>query len=166
VMMSDFSTVFNSTIETGLRGLILLVAGYPHSYDIERLTYYDYLLVHSGDIADGPDSIHPKTPHRSGEILVRRPLIEKSLNTMLSRGLIEVVYSNEGIHYVASELASPFLDSLQEHYTKKLIEISDWVVSEFDSQPIYKIRNLINKNLSIWGGEFINKSAVRGVTIQ
>ena len=48
-MKFNTSNIFNSPIETGLRSLTLLEAGYPSAYDLERLTYYDYLVVHSDD---------------------------------------------------------------------------------------------------------------------
>ncbi|EGQ9043636.1 threonine transporter, partial [Vibrio parahaemolyticus] len=131
-------SVFNSPIETGLRSLTLLEAGYPNAYDLERITYYDYLLVHSGDIEGGPNSIHPNTPHRSGELLIRRPIIEKGLAVMISRGLVDIDYSQSGIRYIATELSTPFLDSLQANYTRKMIDTAIWVVEIFDKQPNQK----------------------------
>ncbi len=160
-MKFNTSNIFNSPIETGLRSLTLLEAGYPNAYDLERLTYYDYLVVHSDDIDDGPNSIHPKTPHRSGEILVRRPIIEKGLLVMISRGLIEVDYSDSGIKYIATELSTPFLDSLQSNYARNMIAKADWVVRKFDVQKNEIIRKLIYKNLNVWGGEFTTESYAR-----
>ncbi|CDT79402.1 conserved hypothetical protein [Vibrio coralliirubri] len=159
--MNNTSNIFNSPVETGLRSLTLLEAGYPNAYDLERISYYDYLLVHSGDIEGGPISIHPNTPHRAGEILIRRPVIEQGLSAMISRGLIEVIYSQSGITYLATELATPFLDSLQANYTKKMIATASWVVGAFDGQSNEIIRNLVNKNLNVWGGEFIDESLVK-----
>ena len=66
---------FNSAIECGLRSLIILEHAFPLEYDLQRLVFYDYLLVHSQD-AGGPNSIHPATPHRSGEVLVKRKMLE------------------------------------------------------------------------------------------
>ena len=79
---------FNTPIESGLRSLIILAEGAPWFYDLQRLVYYDYLLVHSGDVLNGPQSLHPSLPHRSGEILVRRMIVESGLNLMFSKKLI------------------------------------------------------------------------------
>jgi hypothetical protein len=162
VKMSDLSSLFNSPMESGLRSLTLLVAAYPNYYDLERLVIYDYLLVHSGDVDNGPKSIHPDTPHRSGEILIKRPVIESGLKNMIAKGLIEARYSTSGITYAATEVSSPFLDSLQAGYTRKIIKIADWVFETFGGYNIEDFKELINDNLDVWGGEFVNESIVRG----
>ena len=77
-------SAFNSPLETGVRTLALLVAAYPRSRDLHRLVQYDYLTVHSADAA-GPPSLHPPLPLRSGELLVRRGIIERGLLLMMSR---------------------------------------------------------------------------------
>ena len=105
VKMNNFPSLFNSPMESGLRSLTLLVAGFPVHCDLERLVIYDYLLVHSGDVDGGPKSIHPATPHRSGEILVRRPIVESGLKKMIAKGLVEAKYSKSGITYAATEVS-------------------------------------------------------------
>ena len=82
------SNPFNSPLECGLRSLALLAAAGPTAYDLQRLVFYDYLLVHSADVPGGPESIHPPTPLRSGEALVRRHWVERGLLLMISRELV------------------------------------------------------------------------------
>lgn len=149
-------------MESGLRSLTLLVAGYPTHYDLERLVIYDYLLVHSGDIENGPKSMHPDTPHRSGEVLIKRPIIEGGLKNMIAKGLIGATYSESGITYSATEVSSPFLDSLQTSYTLNMIRIADWVIEVFGEYEIQELKELVNGNLNVWGSEFLNESTVRG----
>ena len=162
VSMSNLSSLFNSPMESGLRSLIILVAGYPIFYDLERLVIYDYLLVHSGDIENGPKSMHPGTPHRSGDILIKRPVIESGLKIMIAKGLIEIKYTNAGIIYSATEISSPFLDSLLASYTRNIIEIADWVIKEFGNSSIKDLKKIVDENLNVWGSEFVNESIVRG----
>ncbi|MDO9714172.1 ABC-three component system middle component 2 [Paracraurococcus lichenis] len=75
---------FNSALETGVRALAILAEAHPSAYDLQRLLYFDYLVVHSQD-ADGPESLHPNTPLRNGELLVRRGIIERGLLLLLTR---------------------------------------------------------------------------------
>ena len=81
---------FNSALETGVRTLAILVAAHPRAHDLHRLVQYDYLIVHSAD-ADGPSSLHPPLPLRSGELLVRRNVIGRGILLMVSRGLVRRV---------------------------------------------------------------------------
>lgn len=160
-MSEGVKGVFNSPLEAGLRCLAILTAGYPNNYDLSRLVFYDYMLVHSGDITGGPESLHPATPHRSGEILIRRPILESGLNLFLSKGLINVIYNRDGILYSATELSSPFLDSLSSEYVSKLKNNAYWLVDSFDIFDIQSIQEMINRNIVNWGGEFISESIVR-----
>ena len=155
------NTLFNSSIETGQRALVIITAGYPNQYDIGRLVFYDYLLVHSGDIPNAPESLHPETPHRSGEVLVRKPLIESGLKLMIARGLIDCNFTNQGISYCASEQAIPFLDVLNSIYIEKLKLRAQWLVTQFDDIPYEKLKQLFRENIDKWGGEFIYESVLK-----
>lgn len=121
--------LFNTPLECGLRSVALLFAAYPQSCDVQRLVQYDYLIVHSGDVDGGPESIHPATPHRSGELLVRRSLVEAGLDFMACRRVIERTYSGVGIEYLAGEYAVVFLDALASGYVRQLRDRAEWVVS-------------------------------------
>ena len=67
--------LFNSQLETGTRAMVILNAAYPLALDLARLTWFDHLVVHTEDIG-GPPSLHPALPGRTGELLVRRRLVE------------------------------------------------------------------------------------------
>src|SRR5436189_95859 len=107
--MSEAHRPFNGPVETGLRSLFILDAIAPRSRDLQRLVYYDYLLLHSRDIGDdGPPSLHPPIPYRSGEILVRRGLISKGLELMFSKELVMKRMGQDGVTFTASDLCRPF----------------------------------------------------------
>jgi hypothetical protein len=156
------TSVFNSPLEIGLRVLYLLNELKPDDCDLQRLVYYDYILVHSSDIPGGPKSIHPSIPHRSTEILVKRDLLKKGLTLMNSKQLIESVFSSSGITYKATELTKPFLQYNQSEYAQKLMETSIWVVKKFKLYSDESLSNFIKNNLDVWGGEFSKESLFRG----
>jgi hypothetical protein len=118
---------FNNKVETGLRVLSILNAAFPNSYDLQSIVYLDYLTVHSGDIKNGIESLHPSVPNRKGEMFVRREIINSSLELYISKGLINKMYLENGIEYVASENSTTFLDSLNEEYLIELQLKSKWV---------------------------------------
>lgn len=146
-------TPFNSPIETGVRSLAILVAGYPAAFDLQRLVEMDYLVVHSGD-AGGPDSLHAPLPLRAGELLVRRGLIEKGLLLMMSRGLVQRLPTSEGISYIAGEAAAPFLASLTTEYSMSLKERAEWAAERFEGVAIEEIRSITHRFFERWTSEF------------
>ena len=149
---------FNSALETGVRTLAILVASYPRTHDLARLVQYDYLTVHSADVG-GPPSLHPPLPMRSGELLVRRGLIEAGLNLMISRSLINREAHDQGFVYAAEEAAGSFFDNMQSPYIMQLRERAAWVVSSFDQLRNNDLENVITDLFDSWMTEFHAKLA-------
>jgi hypothetical protein len=158
-------TPFNTPLESGLRTVIILDAQRPKTADLQRLIYLDYLLVHSGDTndANAPESLHPATPFRAGEILVRRRLIETGINLMVSRGLLRRDFTSEGIYYRPTTLAADFVWYLQSPYATKLKERADWLASRFGDVDDVKLSEFMNSNLGVWGAEFVRDASLNRV---
>lgn len=154
----QWSRVFNTPLECGLRSATILLAAFPRTYDLQRLVYYDYLTVHSGDVDGGPPSIHPPTPHRSGEILVRRSLVQQGLTLMMHRLVVEQVFTNRGIEYSAGDYSVFFLDMLTTDYCSLLRDRASWVVEHFHEMTDDVLSSYIRSRWTFWGGEFINHS--------
>lgn len=151
--MADTLETFNSPIETGMRALILLAASYPMQLDLQRLLEYDYMMVHTGDV-DGPPSIHPALPLRSGELLVRRQLIERGLMLMVSRKLVTRHATPNGFMYQAEDDAGPFLDTLTTEYLTDLKDRAEWVVDRFRDMSDQEIRFMLTRVYDQWSREF------------
>jgi hypothetical protein len=160
------TSVFNSPLEIGLRVLFILNELYPKGCDLQRLVYYDYILLHSRDVPDGPESIHPSIPHRSSEILIKRELIKKGLTLMNSKQLVKPIFEVSGIYYSATELTKPFLDYNNSEYADALKSVSKWLISKFDSYSDDILSLFIKNNLDVWGGEFSKESLLRGTNYE
>lgn len=150
---SPAATTFNSPIETGVRALILLAESYPERLDLQRILEFDYLVVHSGDVG-GPPSLHPPLPLRSGELLVRRHLIERGLLLMISRGLVARYATAAGFTYQADDSAGPFLDALTAEYLNELKERAGWVFATFGKMSDPDIRRVLSTVYDQWTREF------------
>lgn len=144
---------FNSALEAGLRTLAVLIASHPKAHDLGRLVQYDYLTVHSAD-ADGPPSLHPPLPLRSGELLVRRGLIESGLRLMMSRSLVRRNLHVEGFIYNAQDSAASFLDNLKSPYIVALRERADWVAASFDRLNADELDAIVKRLFEAWTIEF------------
>lgn len=150
---SGARSLFNSPIETGVRSLVILNATYPSAHDINELVWFDHLVVHSADVG-GPPSIHPKLPQRSGEILVRRELVQNGLNLMQKFGLIAVVPSTSGICYQATESAYPLVQLLSSEYSKNLKDRAQWLAGTVANLSKVDLRDIINLKIGNWAVEF------------
>jgi len=144
---------FNSSLETGIRSLALLEAVYPESLNLQRLVEYDYLAVHSGD-AGGPESLHIPLPLRTGEILVRRGIIESGLSLMMSRKLVVQKPTNEGIRYFATDTTGPFMAALCSPYINKLKERAEWVIERFGNSSDEELIETTRQFFDKWTTQF------------
>ncbi|KIQ32758.1 hypothetical protein RT97_11970 [Variovorax paradoxus] len=147
---------FNSTLETGIRALVVLEAFHPRHCDLLEMTWLDHLVVHTGDLdgLDVPQSLHPDLPNRAGELLVRRQLVEKSLRLMQQVHLVDVHETEEGIAFGSSEDAPSYLDLLQTPYSLALKERARWIAEQFAGLTTDEMRALIETRIGRWTADF------------
>lgn len=158
---------FNSTLETGIRALVVLEAFYPRHCDLMEMTCFDHLIVHTGDIdgQDVPESLHPDLPNRTGELMVRRQLVERSLRMMQQMHLIDVFETESGIEFCASEEAPSYVDLLQAPYSLALKERARWMADHFAQQESVEIRKLIGGRVGRWTAEFTTDDTSSGRSV-
>lgn len=157
---SQFVSPFNGPIEIGLRALCVLTTAFPTAYALQRLVVFDYFLVHSDDIEGGPKGLHPQTPHRGGEILVRRGVLQEGLTLYESRGLVERIYKEGGIFFTATDKSADFLDTLSTEYLNGLRERADWVVDSFGLLADGVLEAMVRERIGTWGAEFSMESVL------
>jgi len=145
--------VFNSPLEVGLKAVSILAAAYPRTVDLQRLVAFDHLVVHTGDLG-GPNSLHPKVRLRSGELLVRRRLVERGVNLMISRNLIERRISADGIYFIAGEFSQTFLRNLTSGYVTSLRERAAWAIDRFADLDDDSFKKVIHSVFDRWREEF------------
>lgn len=144
---------FNSSLESGVRSVVILDSLFPTSIDLHRLMDFDYLVVHSGDV-NGPESLHAPLPMRVGELLVRRSIVENGLLLMMSRGLLNRVQTGTGIDYIASEKSNLFVSNLESPYLVKLRNRAEWVSDQFGSSSEEELREIIRGFFDRWTTQF------------
>lgn len=148
------AATFNGPLEAGIRAVAILGCAYPKRYDLQRLVAFDFLLVHTGEIHGWPASLHPPTPHRAAELLIRRKLVEDGLLLMMTRDLTERYVSPNGFQFGAGENAATFLASLSSNYLIELKERATWVVQAAGAMSDLDFRNAMRKVFSDWAEEF------------
>lgn len=158
---------FNSTLETGIRALVVLEAFYPRRCDLMEMTWLDHLVVHTADLdgEDVPESLHPDLPDRAGELLVRRQLVERSLRVMQQIHMVDVFETEAGIEFCASQEAPSYLDLLQAPYSQALKARAKWMAERFAGMTTPQIRSLVEARIGKWTAEFrVDETPTRRLT--
>lgn len=145
---------FNSPLECGLRTLFMFNALEEKAIDLQRIVAYDYLMVHSGDIVNGPKSMHPAVPRRGAELLVKREAIQAGLNLMIAKELVHIEFAPQGFFYRSSDLTNAFINLLRSPYAETLKVRANWVVDHFSPYTDSEVDSFISSNIGRWGAEF------------
>jgi hypothetical protein len=157
----DDPPLFNSSLETGVRAVVVLDAAYPRAFDLSQLTWLDHLVVHTSDIG-GPDSLHPDIPQRTGELLVRRRLVEDGLNLMRRLHLVDSDTTEDGIVYSARDEASAFVESLRSPYARGLRQRAEWLAQYLSKTSRDDLAKLISDRIGRWAVEFQGEVSPQG----
>jgi hypothetical protein len=155
---------FNGPLEAGVRAVAILHAGFPASYDIQRLVAFDYLLVRTEQLG-GPDNLHPAGPINAPVTDVRRKLVQSALLLMMARGLVVREIDAGGFRYKAGETASLFVESLRSPYLCALRDRAVWLVKYFADQSDEEFDAQMRQFYDGWVVEFQSVESSLGVDI-
>lgn len=148
----DPPRLFNGSVETGVRSLLILEACYPATLDLDTISLFDYFVVHTEDIG-GPESLHPAIGSRVGEYHVRRRVIQDGLRLMRRASLIDVVEAEDGIRFTASDDAPAFVRLMGTDYNRDLFARSKWLAEQWKSAGDEFVSSL-RASIERWSLEF------------
>lgn len=121
--MIEKNDLLNSDVEVSLRILMLVDSDFgQESMDIDEILYLDYLVIHMNDFDSSLVSIHPSMPNKEQEVLVRRASIQKAILLLISRDLIAVKYTDDGIKYASNSFTNIFTNYFESEYAKEIKE--------------------------------------------
>src|SRR5690606_25466208 len=121
---------------------------------LTQMTWLDHLVVHTGDIEKGPESLHPDIPQRAGELVVRRQIVEDGLTLMSRLHLVDVHFNDEGIFYSARDEASPFVQLLRTEYGETLRKRAQWLAEFVADKGEVGLAEIISEKVGRWTVEF------------
>jgi len=147
------SSPLNGALEIGMRVSALLVAAFPSRLDTARLVLLDHALLHTADLG-GPPSLHPELPLRSGELGIKRGLINHGIEFACRVGLAEIHATADGIEFRASESTPGFLALLKAGYYVELEKRAKWVCGTFSETSDPQLRLYIAERLGDRSEEF------------
>lgn len=147
--------LFNGPVEIGMRAAMLLSSAYPEKFDLNRLVILDYMVVHSGDVPGGPESLHPPMPLRAGEVTVRRGLLENGLHLLAMKGLVARHLNDSGITYSAESEVTTFLDALSSGYAESVRARAYWAVQRLHGLSDGEVSQLFEESIGRWRTQFV-----------
>lgn len=153
VTEGGFGRLFNSPLEAGIRAVVVLEHVRPAMVDLSTAVLLDHAVVHTADLG-GPASLHPNLPGRSGEILVRRRLVEAGLALMQRCHLVDVEHAGEGVLYGASVEAAAYVELLETSYSVSLRNRACWVSDLYRERSDSGFRAYLREHIGDWGGAF------------
>jgi hypothetical protein len=156
--VSGQTQTFNTPLEAGLRALFLLSAAGRGSVDLQRLMCFDYAIVHTEDFG-GPPSLHPSTPSKGSQLLVRRALIQDGLELMRSRDLVERRFLAAGIRWRATQVGNHVSGQFSSAYAISLRERAAWVIRRFGDESDARLRDLFAGQARLLEDELIQAHA-------
>ena len=152
------SDLFNSPLEAGIRAVTVLEMLRPLELDLAEMVLLDHVLVHSGDLG-GPPSLHPDLPGRKGELLVRRRLVEASLNLMQRFHLVGRRVSDDGLTYHATDEAAGYVELLESAYSERLKTCASWVRDEMGARGKEVFLERVRSQLGEWTAAFVQSTS-------
>jgi hypothetical protein len=153
VSEGDFRGLFNSPLEAGIRAVVVLEHLRPETLDLAEMVLFDHVVVHTADLG-GPPSLHPEVPGRKGELLVRRRLIEASLQLMQRCHLVDQESAEEGIVYRASEEAAAYVELLETEYSVQMKACARWLAGQVKTHSKVQFKRLVRERIGDWTEAF------------
>lgn len=161
--MTTLPLLFNSDVETGLRTLIVLEALHPRRCSLSELVWFDYVVVNTGLFDGGPESLHPATDVATGELLVRRHVLQEGIRLLRLLHLAEEIPTADGFVYVSGEEAPTFLDHLSTRYHSSLKLRAEWLARAFGSMSGDEIKRVLDNALGKWTAQLQTEAFPIGV---
>jgi hypothetical protein len=144
---------WNSWLEAGIRAVVLLESLRPETADLSEMVLFDHIVVHTSDLG-GPPSLHADLPERKGELLVRRRLVEASLQLMRRCHLVEQDSVEDGLVWRASDDAASYVELLETTYSTRLKVCAAWLGQEVRVRTKAGFKAFVRQELGDWNEEF------------
>lgn len=151
--LDAFGRLYNSPLEAGIRAVIVLEHLRPVTADLPEMVLFDHVVVHSHDHG-GPPSLHTKLPARKGELLVRRRLVERSLQLMRGCHLVAEMHGADGISYRATDEAAAYVELLESPYSEHLKFCASWIRDEVRQHTKDGFKERLRRRIGEWTDAF------------
>lgn len=152
----------NSPLELALRILFIMVKNGEKEFDIQELAYYDYVITRLNDFDKNYDSIHRENPYKYGEVLAKNKIIKKSINILLKKDLVMIMFTKKGVKYKANPYSENIVKMFSSTYSQKLLSNIENAREYLDSIDTDKLELKFKSMIKSASKEFPNEALLRG----
>lgn len=141
--------IFNSELEVNLRVLSILFI-VQNSVSIDYITTMDLFTTYGKNYGFTQENLHGDSSYNFSEIASRRTLINRSIRSLVTKGLVNAEESSNGFHYSLNEDGRNICNALDSDYHRKYSETVKTIVQKThslsDAQLVnYATKRSINK---------------------
>ncbi|MDU5107635.1 ABC-three component system middle component 2 [Clostridium sp.] len=153
------SKIYNTPVEIGVRLLMIIVKN-KIEIDFDKLLILDYLSLHSNLINDNFKSLHPDNPFHGLEVYSKMNISKSAIDLLVSKGLIDVKFTSNGIVYSSNSISEYFLSFFECDYYKELEESIEKIIGNFNSYNSNELQEYVFKNIDKWNGNSRSLSVI------
>ncbi|CAL2087962.1 ABC-three component system middle component 2 [Tenacibaculum sp. 190524A02b] len=146
--------VYNNTFEIAIRVLVILANLPLKRSSIYKLMVLDHISLNTYDVG-GPASLHAPIPNRGVQIYSRKEILNESIKLLISKDLISLVPSINGLLYEIANNGINYLSYFESKYFNQLKDKVEWTTKKFGNFTDEDLKTYVNQNLSKWGEEFM-----------
>ena len=141
--------IFNSELEVNLR-ILSILAVIQNSVSLDYITTMDLFTTYGKNYGFTLDNLHGDSSYNFSEIASRRTLINRSIKSLVTKGLIRAEKSVNGFYYSINDDGRKISNALDTNYHRKYIETVKTIIQKThglsDAQLIkYATKKSINK---------------------
>lgn len=139
-------SLYNTPVEVAIRLLIILEQS-KEQQDLEWLLLVEHFSLHTSDVGIILESIHAPVPNRGVQLYAKEKVVKLALNFLLSKGLIDVKFTNKGFVYKSNDISLLFLNYFESNYFTKFQERVHLVLLKFSNYNTKEMKKYFEDNV-------------------
>jgi len=110
--------IFNSELEVNLR-ILSILAVVRGSVSLDYITTMDLFTTYGKNYKFTEENLHGDSSYNFSEIASRRTLVNRSLKSLVTKGLVKAEKSSNGFYYSINEDGKNICNALDTDYHRK-----------------------------------------------
>lgn len=113
------NSVFNTPFEISLRTLLTLEVAREQWKTADMIAAADFITVYGKVFGISETNLHGDNDFKFSEFALRRELVKKSVRLLVKKGLINVIYTDNGFSYSIAQKGLDYCARLTNDYAMK-----------------------------------------------